>query len=865
MLKAALKGLLARKLRLVLSGIAVVLGVLATTAAIITTTTIGSGFDSLFATINSAVDVSVSGKPNVGPANAGKGFTPPVPESLVSSLKSVPGVASAVGEVSVDGARPIGPDGKVISVQGPPRAGVAWRGEVGMIRLRSGRGPSAPNEVAINGRLAELGGFRLGGSIDVLTLAPRQTFTVVGIYGFSNGRDTLGGDTQVAFTDPVAQRLMLGATGVYSSITLTAAPGVSRAELRDRVAAGLGPDYLVRTGDELATAAAANTKQFLDIVRLILLGFAGLSLLVGIFLILNTFSILVAQRTSELALLAALGARRRQIIGSVLIEASLVGTVFSAIGIGLGIGVAALLKLNMEARSGSSLPVGLQVTPSAVLIGLAVGKVVTLLAALLPAIRASRVPPVAAMRAAAAEQRSLSRISLAGFLLGGIGSAGVLAGALDSLGGNRWLAVGFGLVLGLLGIALLTPLASRALLPLVGRVLSWSVPGRLGRRNAARNPRRTAITVATLMITLSLVGGVSVVAASLRANVTTLVTRDLGADLVIAGDAATTQAGGAGRAGPPGGRVTPTFRAAVISQAASIPGVATAVDQYVDTVHLGGAPGVSPMDSPAAAADLPRLASVLGLRSSTGQLPALRADEVAIDEETLRSQGLRVGDPVRIATQRGGWRDYRIVAAYQSSYLVRGPILAPSAAAELFVSAAPAIGYLDLAPGSDAAAIKRAVASLIADNPEVSVRDQTQLARDAATQVDTVEVMLYVLLGLSVIIGILGIINTMALSILERTRELGLLRAIGLRRWQMVRMVSTESVLISVFGGLLGLTAGVAAGIGVVGAAQIQPLAISPTSLLIFLALAVVAGLLAALAPSSRAAKVNVLSAIAYE
>ena len=865
MLKATLKGLLARKLRLVLSGIAVVLGVLATSAAIITTTTIGSGFDALFATINSSVDISVSGRSNVGPANAGKGFTPPVPESVVARLKDVPGAAGVVGEVAVDGARPVGPDGKVISVQGPPRTGLAWRGEVGMIRLREGRGPAAPNEVAINGRLAELGGFRVGAPIDVLTLAPRQTFTVVGIYGFSNGRDTLGGETQVAFTEPVAQRLMLGGTGVYSSITLTAAPGVTRAELRDRVAAVLGPDFLVRTGDELASATAANTKQFLDIVRLILLGFAGLSLFVAIFLILNTFSILVAQRTSELALLAALGARRRQIIGSVLIEASLVGTVASGIGLGLGIGVAALLKLNMEARSGAQLPVGLMVTPSAVLIGLAVGKGVTLLAALVPAIRASRVPPVAAMRAASAEQRSLARISSVGAVLAGLGGAGVVAGAISDLGGNRWPAVGSGLVLAMLGIALLTPWASRVLLPVVGRLLSWSMPGKLGRRNAARNPRRTAITVATLMITLSLVGGVSVVAASLRADVTNLVSRDLGAELVIAGDGATTQAGGAGQAGPPSGRLTPTFAPDVIARAARVPGVAGAVDQYVDTVHLGGAAGKSPVDSPAVAADLPRLASVLGLRSSAGQLPALRPGEVAVDEDTLRERGLRVGESVRMATQRGGWQDYRIVAGYQASYLVHGPVLAPAQAAERFVSAAPAIGYVDLAPGADATAVKRAVAGLVADNPEVSVRDQTQLARDSASQVDTVEVMLYILLGLSVIIGVLGIINTMALSIVERTRELGLLRAIGMRRRHMVRMVVSESLVMAVFGGLLGLTAGVAAGIGVVRAAGIGSLAISPTSLLVFLALAVGAGLLAALAPSGRAAKVNVLAAIAYE
>ena len=858
MLKATLKGLLSRKLRLVLAGFAVVLGVMAVSAAMVTTTTIGSGFDSIFASTNADIDVAVTGKSDVDSGMGGKGFTPPVPASVVQEIEQVPGVRSAQGQVSVDGARPVGHDGKVISVQGPPRSGVAWHGETGLIRLREGRGPTAPDEVAINGGLADRGQFKVGQTIDVLTLAPRQTFTIVGIYGYSNGRGSMGGDTQVAFTEPVAQKLMLGASGVYSSINVTADPGVSRAELKKRVAKALGGTVNVRTGDEVASATAADGKAFLEIVRMVLLGFSGLSLLVGIFLILNTFNILVAQRTGELALMSALGARRRQIIGSVLVEAVLVGAGASVVGIGLGIGVSVLLKMVMEANSGASLPVGLIVPVPQLLLAFALGVVVTVVAALLPAVKASRVPPIQAMRASAAEQRSLARITLLGAVPTVVGIAGVVASLAD-IGSLRWVALSGGIVLALFGLALLTPVLSRSLLPFLGRVVGWSMPSRLGNRNAARNPRRTAITVSTLVITLGLVGGVSVLAQSMKADLSGSATRDLGADLLISGDGVAARAGGGGFGGPPSaadGRIMPTFDASVIDEARDVPGVSRAVAQYVDTVQLeSGA-------SPAAAADLSQLSPVLKLAGSP-KTPA--PGSVVVDKGTLSKLGLHVGDSIRLATQRAGWREFRVAGSYEASYLLRGPVFNPAEVPDLFVSDAPAIGYVQLTPGADAAAATRAVSRLVADNPEVSVQDQTQLAADAANQVSIAETMLYVLLGLSVVIGILGIINTMALSILERTRELGLLRAIGMRRSHMVRMVVTESLLMSLFGAVLGLVAGGAAGVAVSNVLGLSALEIPWGSLAVFLGLAVVAGLLAALAPSTRAARVNVLSAIAYE
>ncbi|MGH3880744.1 MAG: FtsX-like permease family protein, partial [Actinophytocola sp.] len=753
-------------------------------------------------------------------------------------------------------------DGKVISVQGPPRLGRAWHGETGLVRLREGHGPRAANEVAINAGLAELGGYRVGGTIDVLTLAPRQTFEVVGVYGFSNGLGTLGGSTEVSFTEPVAQELMLGSRGEFSSITATAEDGVTPEQLRGRLASSLGSGYLARTGAEVADQTAADGRAFLDIVRIVLLGFSGLSLLVGIFLILNTFSILVAQRTGELALLAALGARRRQIIGAVLVEATLVGAIASAVGIGLGLGTSVLLKSVMEANSGAQLPVGLIVPGGDLVLAFVLGIGVTLVAALLPAIRASRVPPVAAMRASAAEARSLTRITALGAALFVPGAAAVVASVPSSLGGFRWAALGGGVALSLVGLALLTPLASRALLPAMGRLLGWSMPVKLGRRNAERNPRRTAVTVATLVVTLGLVGGVGVVAESLRTDVSTRVGTDLAADFVIAGDGVSGRAGGQG-GGPPtaaDGRIMPTFEPSVISSAQELPGVSRAAVQYVDTVRLSGSGA-----SPASAGSVTDLVAVLGLERVSGQLRDLRPGEVVVDSDTLSARGLAVGGTVRLATPRGGPRAYEIVGSYRANFLLSGPVLAPADAAERFVSTLPALGYVKLAPGADAAAVKRSLAALVADNPEVTVQDQTQTAAAASSQVDLAELMLYVLLGLSVVIGVLGIVNTMALSIVERTRELGLLRAIGMRRSHLVHMVVAESVVTAVFGGVLGLLFGGAAGAAVVAVAGLAELAVPWVSLAVFLGLSVVAGLVAALLPSARAARVNVLSAIAYE
>ncbi|MGH3735512.1 MAG: ABC transporter permease, partial [Micromonosporaceae bacterium] len=403
--RATLKSLLSRKTRLFLSGFAVVLGVMAVSGSLILTDTISESFGSLFRTVTAGVDVQVTGKQNVagdGPDAANQ----PVPASVVDQVAELPGVTAATGTVSSAAVRVIGPDGKVLVTQGPPTFGVDWPGLVALddlVELRDGRAPAAGDEVALSANLATRAGVKVGDEIEMMTLAPRASYTVVGVFGYSGERDTIAGESRVAFDTATAQRLLLGpdVTG-FSTVNVTASGDVDAATLRDRIGDELGADYTVRTGEEVADELAATTGEFVDTMRLVLLGFAAVALLVGIFLILNTFAMLVNQRTGELAVLRSLGASRSQIMGSVLLEAVVIGLLAATLGLGAGFGLAAGLKYVMETFTGAELPVaGLTVPALAIVAAYAVGVVVTVLAAVAPALRASRVAPIAALRRSA--------------------------------------------------------------------------------------------------------------------------------------------------------------------------------------------------------------------------------------------------------------------------------------------------------------------------------------------------------------------------------------------------------------------------------------------------------------------------------
>ncbi|HYN92342.1 MAG TPA: FtsX-like permease family protein [Pilimelia sp.] len=850
MFRATLKSLLARKVRLVLSGLAVVLGVMFVSGAFVLTDTLGRSFDSMFASVYSEIDVQVAAKPKVAVDELeGEQVEATLPASTVAAVEAVPGVAQATGLAQADGARVIGSNGKVVTTFGAPRFGDNWTGESDLVELREGRGPTADTEIAVNAALAKAAGITVGDQVGVLTLAPKQTFTLVGIFGYSGDRDTLGGSTVVSFTEPVAQKLMLGQPGTYTAITATAADGVAATALRDDIAAAVGSAYEVKTGEQLADEQSADLQKGLSFFNNLLLGFAGVALFVGIFLILNTFSIIIAQRTRELALMRAIGASRRQLIGSVLLEAIAIGLVASVLGLGAGVGVGALLAYAFGQMGGGGVDLaGIGVPPAAIISAFTVGVLVTVVAAVLPALRASRIPPVAAMQDVATPDRPLTRLTVTGALVAAAGGALLGYGLSGEAGdGTLWTILG-GVLVSFIGVALLTPLLSRPVVSLLGRLFSWSVPGKLGRLNSGRNPRRTAITAAALMVGIALITGVTVLLDSARASLTTLARDTVQADLFIAGE----------QSGPR----PPTFDAAVLAAAAEVPGVAKVAGIYTDAAMVDGERTYL-----AAVNDLPALRDIFGMTAAQGTLAPLKPNELVLDVDDAKELGVARGDSVRVQLSRGDPRTYTVAAVYAKSDLFGG-ILLPGAAAADFGIPQPVQGYLQLAPGTAIDQVLPTVERLLADSPEVSVADLSGFLDQQLSDLDTILTMIQILLGLAILIAVLGIVNTLALSVIERTRELGLLRAIGLKRGQTMRMITVEAVVISVFGALLGLAVGAGLGAAVVRALRsdgITELVLPWQQMAVYVGLAAVIGVLAAIVPAIRAARLNVLRAIAHD
>jgi putative ABC transport system permease protein len=848
MIRATLKSLLSRKLRLLLSALAVVLGVMFVSGAFVLTDTLGKSFENLFAGINESIDVQVTGKPKIE-SQSDQEIPANIPASVVEEVESAPGVEKVTPGVFAAGARVIGENGKVLSSFGPPQFGMSWIDDDPVTEIRDGRAPRAADEIMLDAATAKTAKHEVGDEVGVLTLQPKKTFKLVGIFGYSGNRDSLGGSQVVAFTTPVAQELMLGEKDVYSQIDVVARDGVSQAQLRDDVAAAVGGDYNVKTQEQVNKEQSSDIKEGLKFFNYILLGFAGVALFVGIFLILNTFSMLVAQRTRELALFRAIGASRGQVVNSVLIEATVIGLIASVVGLAAGVGVGALLAWFFANQGGGNLDLALGVPPSAVIAAFGVGLGVTLIAALFPAIRASRIPPVAAMQDAATPDKPLTTITIAGGSVFAIG-AGVLGAGLTGAGSGTttlWLILA-GVLVSFIGVALLTPIIARPVVSVLGRAFSWSVPGKLGRRNSARNPRRTAVTAAALMVSIALVTGVSTVLASATKSIGKAVNEQLNAELIIAGQ----------QTGP----IPPAFDQAVVDKTEELPGVKEVAAFYYDGAQINGDAGFA-----LAVNDLSAVREVLGLKREQGDLDTLADDQVVVDAETAQDKGLGIGDTVTAQFMRGEEQTFTISGIYERSETQNG-FLFPQSVAKSFRSASPNQAFVQLEPGTSVSAVESELDTLLKDSPEVSVQDQSAFVKETTSIFDTILLMIQILLALAIVIAVLGIINTLALSVIERTRELGLLRAVGLRRSQAMRMITVESVVISIFGALLGVVVGVGLGAAVVEALRDEgftDLALPWGQMAVYLVLSAVIGVVAAVLPAIRAARLNVLNAISYE
>lgn len=843
MFRATFKSLLSRKVRLVLSGLAIVLGVAAASGALIVGDYLDRAMTATFAANVENLDVQVTAKRDVEVAIPDGGSAPkPIPATVVDEVAAIDGVDTAKGSIVVNGARVVGHDGKVIALRAA-QFGEAWNGD--NYRLREGRGPTAPNEVAINAGFAKKGDFTLNEQIEVLTLQPKQTFTIVGIFGYDGGQDSLNGESRIAFTEPVAAELMLGERGTFSSIDVTTS--ASAETVKARIAEALGDDYTVKTAEEVVADQAAQLNQILGVVRGILLGFAGVALFVGIFLILNTFSILVAQRTSELALLRALGASRGQLIGSVLLEASVIGIIAATLGLAAGYGIAHGLILIIDSARGAEFPdVGMTIPVVAVAVAYGVGLFVTVLAALMPAFRASKVAPIAAMRTSAATEKPLGRLTVGGLTLtlAGVGAIGwALAGDEVMF---PFLLAGVGAVF--LGVVMATPALARPSVALLGHVFTWGLPGKLGQRNSARNPRRTAITASALMVGITLVTGVTIVADSLKTSIDRTFSQEVSAELIIDG------------VGDSMGQSR--FDPAVLDQVRSLDGVREATGVFKDFVRVGES------NVQVSAVDVSALRQMMDLNREAGEVRDLAADEALVDTRFAEEHGLSPGKSVEVSTQRGGKVTFTVVGVYSPLQALGSPMLLPESAVSGFASDQASQGFIRVADGVSVSAIESTVNRLLKDNPEVSASNQAEYAEQQTSRVDMFVIIVMGLLGLALLIALLGIINTLALSIVERTRELGLLRAIGLGRLQVAQMVTVESVVISVFGALLGVGVGLGLGAALVAAMRdngISTLTVPWIWLVGFAGLAVVVGLIAAVGPAVKAARVKVLQAISYE
>jgi putative ABC transport system permease protein len=846
-LRATIKSLLARKLRLILTAMAVVLGVGFTAGTFVLTDTALRSFDDLFGNVYRGTDVVVQAKtdfaPGEGNNNGGGSERRPIPERVLNQVMSVDGVRAADGDVA-GFAQIIDPvSGKVIMNGGAPTFGNSWDPDVTSLTVVQGAAPSGPDQVAVDAGVESSNHLSVGQEVRIVTPTGTDTFTISGIVRFGNANSLLGA-TLALFDLPTAQRLF-DREGTYDFIYVAGEADVTPGVLAGRIASVLPTGYQAVTGASAASEQQQQVSEGLGFLRTGLLVFGFVALFVGAFIIFNTFNIVVTQRSRELALFRALGASRRQVMSSVLVESLLVGVVASLGGLVLGVLLAVGLKALLASIGLKLPPTALVVASRTVIVSLILGTTITVVAAVSPARRASRVAPVQALRESVAPSTSIRRRAILGSLvtLGGI--AAVLSGLFADVS-NAGILVGAGAGLTFVGVAMLSPLFARPLAASIGRPFRRRIAGKLGSENANRNPRRTASTSAALMIGLGLVAFVAVFAASLKSSATAQLDRVLAADLTLNS-----------------------------SQFAPFsPQLAR------DLQHDADFSVVSPMrqaeakvgtsDTFPVAIDPTTITQVANIEMATGSVAALsQPDSVIVSRTEAESKGFAIGQTISMRFAETGTQRLKVVGTFEQNGLLNDYAISLDTFEKNVAQQLDQAVFLKIAPGvSPAAGRSRLDRLLSTDYPSVRAQDQTEFKQQQLTMIDQLFAIVYVLLFLSVIISLFGIVNTLGLSIYERIRELGLLRAVGMSRQQVKRMVRVEAVIIAILGAVLGLIVGVLFGWAMqraLAGVGIDRLAIPVGQLVGMLVVAALLGVVAAVWPARRAAKINVLEAISYE
>ncbi|WP_244930008.1 ABC transporter permease [Nocardioides sp. W7] len=847
MLRAALKSLLGRKVRLLMSTFAIVLGVAFVAGTLVFSDTLNRSFTALFA--STVGDVVV--RPEGAMTAMGDLSTQTVPADLVDRLAQVEGAERVDGNVSAMNVVVLDTDDKVVGGFGPPSLGSNWTGAPaghgleGLV-ITEGREPAGGGEVVLDESTAEKAGYGLGDAVSLNTAGATATLapTLVGIAGFPEG-GSLNGATLAVFDTVTAQDLFLAGADAYSDLWVTAGDGVSQEDLRERVEAELPDGLEAVTGDDAADEAASDLLEAISFLTTFLLVFAGIALVVGAFLIVNTFSILVAQRSRELALLRALGASKRQVLGSVQLEALVLGLLGATLGLGLGV----LLAIGLRAVFAQ---VGLDLSgqplifaPRTVVAAYAIGVVVTMAAALLPALRTTRIAPVQALRDdIVLPESTIQRRLQVGVVLVAAGLASLFAGLGDivEVPHGGWF-VGAGVLAILLGVAAASPVISRPFLALARTVFArlFGTVGNLAGQNSLRNPRRTTATASALMIGLALACTMAIVGDSAKASVDKSIEENFVGDFVVSNV------------------VAGSFSPEVAERLSAVEGVVRVVRQRYTGGTIDGSPqGLVGIDADGA--------EFLELRAAAGDVTALRDDTVLLQETFADDEGLEVGDDLEIEMPTGEQR-WEVVGIYEDNPVLFFPVVT-TVETLLATGAQDKDNALIIDVDESATGVGQRLEEAIADLPIVTVKNQVEFAEEQREPIDQFVLLIFALLALALVIAVLGIVNTLALSVIERTREVGLLRAIGLSRRQLRWMITLESVVISVLGAVLGVLLGVFFGIVLMYALRdegLEVISVPAGQLAVFLGLSVAIGVLAAVLPARRAARLDVLRAIATE
>ncbi|MEW1678793.1 ABC transporter permease, partial [Streptomyces noursei] len=830
------------KARLLMTVLAVMLGVAFVSGTLVFTSTLS---DALQASSRKGFDnVDVAIQRGGARADAAPGTRSALDAKLLDRAAHLPGAASATGTVS--GFTAIADKSGAMIGNGFSTSGSNYfpghDGTDARYPMRSGTAPKGPHEFALDARTADRGGYKVGDTVRISVDGPVREQKLTGVFTTDDGAVGAGGS--LALFDTATAQQLFAAPGQFDEIDIKAAPGTSQTALKDAVEKVLPHGAEATTGRALADEQAKMIAQSMDGMKTGLLAFAAISLFVGVFIIANTFTMLVAQRTKELALMRAVGASRRQVTRSVLTEAFVVGAVAAVVGLAAGVGIGAGLRALVNA-TGATVPDGpLVVSPSTIVIALVVGIVVTVLAAWLPGRRAAKIPPVAAMNSvhATATTKSLVVRNTIGALFAGTGTAAVLVATGMSDGKTT---MGAGAALLLIGVFVLTPLLSRPLIALASPVLRlFGISGVLARQNAVRNPRRTAATASALMIGLTLITGLTVIAGSVQQGIDKMATSALKADYVVSMASRSP--------------LSPD----VAKKLATADGVTASSPLRNSPSRIGGdveyLTGVNGKD----------FGKLTQLDFTAGSLGTLHGDRAVVDDRLAKEKGWHPGSRIPVTFEDGKQGTLTIGGVYQGNQVIRGLLLDNGTLAPHQKHATDMQVMVKTAHGATPEA-KDSLVKALGKNPAITIADKKDVSNAIAQTFTLLLNMVYGLLAMAVIVAVLGVINTLAMSVFERSQEIGMLRAIGLDRRGIKRMVRLESLVISLFGGVLGIGLGAffgwAAGELIGGSLPTYELVMPWGRMGVFLAVAALVGVLAALWPARRAAKLNMLQAIKAE